>query len=86
MWRSEYTKEVWDYIFDSYPYTHTVWQTIKSLRQTPNGLPPQGWTQLEPEVFLWQVEEHDVLYERHQEDRKLMIFVLKPSASEEFDA
>ena len=85
MWLIEYTKEVRDYIFDSYPYTHAVWQAIKSLRQTPNGLPAQGWTQLEPNVFLWEVDDHEVLYERHKDEQKLILFVLKPRAIEDFD-
>jgi len=85
MWRIEYTKEVRDYIFDSYPYTHAVWQALKSLRQTANGLPAKGWSELETEVFLWQIEEHEVLYERHRAERKLIIFVLKPSSSEALD-
>ncbi len=85
MWQIEYTKEVRDYIYDSYPYTHTVWQTIKSLRQRPDAIPAQGWTQLEPNVFLWAVDDHLVLYERNIAARKLVVFVLKPSSDEDFD-
>ncbi len=85
MWLIEYTKEVRNYIFDSYPYTHMVWQAIKSLCQTPSGISAQGCTQLEPNVFLWEVADHEVLYERNSDEHKLIVFVLKPSAAEEFD-
>ena len=86
MWQIEYTKEVRDYIYDFYPYTHTVWQTIKALRQSPTGLPATGYKQLRSNVFLWEVNDHLVVYERNPERRKLIFFVLKPAGEEFFDA
>ena len=78
MWKIEYSQEVRNYIYDSYPYTATIWQTIKALCHTPNGLPPVNYIEIAPDTFLWQVEEHLVIYERHVGQRKLVFTVLKP--------
>lgn len=39
MWKIEYSKEVRNYLYDSYPYTETIWQTMKALRHQADGLP-----------------------------------------------
>jgi len=82
MWQIKYTKEVRNYIYDSYPYTEAVWQAVKSLWQTSEGLPLSGWKEKEPNVFLWEVADHQILYERDMEQRSLTIFVMKPRAEE----
>ena len=78
MWRIEYDRSVRNYIYDSYPYTEKIWQTIKSLRNIESGIPTSNVTQLEPEVFLWTVEEHEVIYRRLRAERTLKFLVLKP--------
>ncbi len=78
MWRIEYDRSVRNYIYDSYPYTEKVWQAIKSLRHTESGMPADSVTQLEPEVFVWTVEEHLVIYRRIRADQILRFLVLKP--------
>lgn len=82
MWDVKYTKEVRNYIYDSYPYTEAVWQAVKTLRQTKDGLPPSEWKEREPNVFLWEVADHQVLYERNTEQRLLTVFVMKPRTEE----
>ncbi|MCE7989611.1 MAG: hypothetical protein DYG89_51340 [Caldilinea sp. CFX5] len=79
---SQYTKEVRNYIFDSYPYTEAVWQAVKSLRQTKHGLPASNWKEKEPGVFLWAVADHQILYERNIDERILKIFVMKLRSEE----
>jgi hypothetical protein len=79
MWRIEYDKTVRNYIYDSYPYTERVWQAIKSLRQSVDGLPTGNVAQLEPEVFLWIVEEHLVIYRRIEPPQVLRVIMLKPA-------
>ena len=79
MWRIEYDRSVRNYIYDSYPYTEKVWRAIKSLRHTENGIPLDPVTKLEPEVFVWTVEEHLVIYRRFSEERILRFLVLKPT-------
>jgi hypothetical protein len=78
MWEVKYSKEVRNYIYDSYPYTEAVWQALKTLRHTDEGLPLAGYRQLEPNIFLWEVENHLVVYERFVEQRQLLITILKP--------
>jgi hypothetical protein len=77
MWRIEYDKTVRNYIYDSYPYTERVWQAMKSLRTTADGLPVEGVQVLEPDVFLWEVAEHLVIYRRLTEKQTLRFLVLK---------
>lgn len=78
MWRIEYDRSVRNYIYDSYPYTEKVWQMIKLWRHTDNGLPTTDVKQLEPEIFLWTVEEHEVIYRRSWAEQTLKFLVLKP--------
>jgi hypothetical protein len=85
MWMLGYSREVRNYIYDSYPYTAAVWQAIKSLRQTKDGLPPSGWRELEPDLYLWLVVDHWVVYKRLVAEQKLVITVLKPMDEAAFD-
>ena len=85
MWALSYSKEVRNYIYDSYPYTEDVWQAIKSLRQTQDGIPPTGWKKLEAELYLWLVADHWVVYQRLIDEQKLIVTVLKPIAEQDFD-
>lgn len=78
MWAIEYKRDVRNYIYDSYPYTETVWQAMKALCYTADGLPPDNYTPLEPEVYLWQVADHQVVYHRDLAQHKLIFVVLKP--------
>lgn len=83
MWKIEYNKEVRNYIYDSYPYTATVWQTIKTLRHSTNGLPNStDYTEISRDVFLWEVEGHIAIFERHFDQQKIVFTVLKPANEE----
>ena len=82
MWSIEYSREVRNYIYDSYPYTEQIWQAIKSLRQTLDGLPDNDWMQLELNTYRWEVANHLVIYQRIVAQKKLIITVLKPFGSE----
>ena len=85
MWIIEYSKEVRDYIFDSYPYTAQVWQAIKSLLSTTDGLPSSDYLMIERETYLWKVADHLVIYQRSLTQRKLIFTVLKPVGNDGFD-
>ncbi len=85
MWTLGYSREVRNYIYDSYPYTAEVWQAIKSLRQTTDGLPPSGWRALEPDLYLWMIADHWVVYKRLVEAQKLIVTALKPIDESAFD-
>ncbi len=85
MWTLGYSREVRNYIYDSYPYTAEVWQAIKSLRQTKDGIPPSGGKALEPDLYLWVVAGHWVVYKRLVEEQRLIVTVLKSIDEPEFD-
>jgi hypothetical protein len=44
-----------------------------------DGRPAGNVAQLEPEVFLWIVEEHLVIYRRIEPTQVLRVIVLKPA-------
>ncbi|MFN8493856.1 MAG: hypothetical protein U0350_40030 [Caldilineaceae bacterium] len=79
MWRIEYSQEVRNYIYDSYPYTETIWQTIKSLRHTLDGYPNTHYIELASNLIQWEIADHTVIYERHPEQQRLLVRVLKPA-------
>lgn len=79
MWKIEYNKEVRNYIYDSHPYTATIWQTIKTLRHAPNGLPNTDCTEISRNVFLWEVAGHIAIFERHLDEQKIVFTVPKPA-------
>lgn len=84
MWKIEYSKEVRNYIYDSYPYTAAIWQMLKTLRTTPNGLPADPYDEIEtePSTIKWIVLDHLIIYERHPAQQLLYFFVLKPANSD----
>lgn len=76
MWQIKYSQEVRNYIFDSYPYTAQVWAAIKTLRSSVNGLPPGNYRELDPDLILWTIAGHEVIYQRL--NHLLYITVVKP--------
>jgi hypothetical protein len=78
MWEIRYSQEVRNYIYDSYPFTETVWKAIKSLRNIQDGIPSTKVQQLEPELYLWEVANHLVLYRRIEAERTLRFIIVKP--------
>jgi hypothetical protein len=77
MWEIKYSQEVRSYIYDSYPYTAMVWDVIKSLKNSSDGLPPTGAQLLELELYLWTVANHLVIYRRLIDERILRFAVVK---------
>jgi hypothetical protein len=84
MWKIEYSKEVRNYLYDSYPYTESIWQMLKTLRTTPDGLPPAQYdiAETQPVIVTWQALDHFIMYERHLERRILYFFIVKPLGEE----
>jgi len=78
MWKIEYSQEVRNYIYDSYPYTEAVWKIIKSLRHTPDGQPSTHHTEIPPNTIYWEIADHIVIYERYPEQQRIKINILKP--------
>ncbi len=76
MWEIEYKDEVWHYFFDNDPYAFNLLIRIEELKYTPDAMPPEGCTQIEPDLYCWQVEDHLVYY--GVAERKITIVVVKP--------
>lgn len=78
MWALEYSQEASNYALDSYPYNEAVLMAIESLAQTKSGLPTEGYKQLAPGRYLWEVAGHQVLFRRRPERNVIRILVIKP--------
>lgn len=80
MWKIEYSKEVRNYLYDSYPYTAAIWQMLKTLRTTSDGLPLAAYrvTETEPMIITWQALDHLIMYERNLDRQALYFFIVKP--------
>ena len=64
VWELEYSLEARNYLYDSYPYTEEVMIAIEMLRYDPDAVPPEGYTQIEPGVYLWEVLHHLILFQK----------------------
>ncbi len=79
MWLLEYSREANNYAIDSHPYSEDVLSAIETLALTDMALPPNS-TELEPEVYLWRVEGHLVIYKRRLFPiRSIWIAIIKPT-------
>lgn len=79
MWKLEYNQEASNYALDSYPYNEDVLIAIEALALTEEGLPPDLWTELEAEYYLWQVAHHIVMFRRIVGKESIIrILVIKP--------
>jgi hypothetical protein len=81
IWDIEYNPEARNYLYDSYPYTEDVLIAIEGLRFLKEAIPPEGLHQLEPGVYMWQVLQHVVVYQRRIDAKPkpmLWILVVKP--------
>jgi hypothetical protein len=76
MWEIEYSNEVKFYFLDNGALVFDLLVKIEELRHTPNGIPPEGCTQLEPNFYWWEILRHIVVYER--KGQKLIIEIVKP--------
>lgn len=80
MWRVRFTKECRNYIIDSFPYTEKIWQTIKLLRFTEDGLPYSNYQQLSDGAYLWIISNHWVLFERDEDEKIIRVLKIQPDS------
>lgn len=55
---------------------------MKSLRNMHDGLPQDKVQQLEPDLLLWEVADHTVIYRRIKTARTLRFISVKPLETE----
>lgn len=77
MWEIEYTEEVKFYFLDNGTLVFDLLVKLEELRYITSGIPPEGYTQLEPGVYIWEVLKHAVLYQRKEAEHKLRIATIK---------
>lgn len=78
MWEIEYSQEASNYAIDSHPYNEQVLIAIEDLSETVDGLPPSNGKALRPNLYLWLIADHEVIYERFQYENLLYIWIVKP--------
>jgi hypothetical protein len=55
VWALEYTDEVKYYFIDNGDLVFDVLVRIEELKFTEDGIPPEGCTQIEPNIYLWEI-------------------------------
>jgi hypothetical protein len=84
MWQLEFDREPGNYIIDSHPYNEAVLIALEDLALNAEGIPAEGCTQIEPGVYLWEVADHQVVYQRipgpEGTPHRLHVLILKPKA------
>lgn len=80
IWEIAYSDEARNYLYDSYPYTEAVLIEIERLRLIKDAVPGEGCTQIEPNIYMWDVLQHMVLFEKVTAvaKPKLKILIVKP--------
>lgn len=78
MWQLDYTRETRNYFIDNDPYTFSLLIKIEELKFTPEGIPPEGCTQIEDGLLWWEILNHAVIYERLETAKQLIICAIKP--------
>jgi hypothetical protein len=76
MWAIEYSDEVKLYFIDNGDLVFALLVRIEELRYLSDAIPPEGCTQLEPNVFMWDVLHHTVVYRKSEQT--LVIAIVKP--------
>lgn len=79
MWQIKYSDEAASYAIDSHPYNEDVLLAIEDLALMPTGIPKEHCELFEdPSTYLWEVADHEVIYERFTEENLLYIWIVKP--------
>ncbi len=78
-WELGFSHEASNYAIDSHPYNEEVLMAIEALAFIPDGIPDENYSELEPNIYLWEVAGHLVLYQRITENgQRLWIAFIKP--------
>ena len=76
-WEFHYSQRVTNYLVALRESGAEIRRAIRSLQDTNDGFPPDGITQLEPNIYRWQVAGHLVVCQRQQEESRLRIVVVE---------
>jgi len=78
MWELEYSQEANNYALDSHPYNEEVLIAIEMLAVTEDALPAEDCRHLEPEIYLWAIAAHTVIFQRFPVTQVLRILMIQP--------
>jgi hypothetical protein len=78
MWELDYTDEVKFYFLDNGDLVFDVLVKIEELKFFDDSMPDEGCIEIEPELFLWQVLRHWVIFHRLFDLGTLRIAAIKP--------
>jgi len=79
MWELDYTEEVKLYFVDNGDLVFDVLVKIEELKFFQDAMPLEGCIEIEPDIYLWKVLGHTVIYRKSVVTRSLMIAVIKPA-------
>jgi hypothetical protein len=76
-WELHYSQQVIIYLVALREAGEEIRRAIRSLQDTEDGIPSNGITQPEPNIYLWEVADHLVVYHRQQEKSRIRIVVVE---------
>lgn len=77
-WTLSYHRTVVHYLISLREAGHALRYAIFSLQQTADGIPAAGVTQLEPDIYMWEIHDHHVVYRRIEQEHRLFISSVRP--------
>jgi hypothetical protein len=78
-WTLELRREAANYMLDSWPYLRELRWALSTLRNTKDAIPAGGAHQLEPGLLMIEAANHLIVYERGEQERKIIIWAIKPT-------
>ena len=76
-WKVEYSQEAGNYLNDNGQLVEKLFQRIEGLADL-EGAPKEGAHQDESGDIWWDIENHRVIYERSEQDKLILVEVIKP--------
>lgn len=81
-WEIKYTDEAVGYLFDSWPLVESLFQVIETLYFSDDSLSLGEFAadciEIEPNLFRWSVERHQVYFRRLEQEHHIRILALIP--------
>jgi hypothetical protein len=77
-WQLAYHRIVVQYLISLREPGHALRYAIFSLKETPDGIPERGVTQIVPGVYVWEIYDYQVFYEQIEQEHRLFISAVRP--------
>ena len=76
-WWVEYSQEAANYLDDNGALVTALFFAIEALAES-EGIPKEGATQIAPGEYLFEPENHTVVYERDESRQIVRVTIIRP--------